>query len=926
MKLTKIAQCLALAGFATCAVAQQSSETLQRVEITGSSIKRIAKEGALPIQIIRGEDMARQGITSAEQLVSQLAANGTGADNAVANNNVFGGDTDRLTGGSANANLRGLGPASTLVLLNGRRISTHGMSGAAVDLNAIPMAAVDRIEILKDGASAIYGTDAIGGVMNFILKRNFNGAEVGVNTNFTEQGGGARRRVAVTAGKGNLDTDGFNALISLTADKNDILRSSSRKFANGFQPTLGLSPNSSSAPYANIINAANTALPSAGSTITLNGNTSTTKYTRISPLSLQGKCDSIPTMVQYQPQLWNASAAANQYICNTDYGAQSMMEAPVERVNLVSRANFKVGAEHTAFVELVGSQVTALAELTPAQFSSSAAAGNLYPVNGPYYLNLKNYGVNQFDPTKPIAYRFRMQDWGPRTQENTSENSRLLAGLEGTIGKYDYKTGISVGQAEATMDLVNGYVYVDKLNAAMATGKINPWLLPGEKQTAEAMALIESTKAFRRLQGGKTTLVQFDGTVSGELASLPAGPMAFAVGFDLRRESYLFNQEGGPNCVSALTNPGPNDVLLCPGNAAAPKRTRDIRALFGELAVPVTKELELTLQARHDDYSAIGSTTNPKVAFRYQPLQSLVIRGSVNTGFRAPSVQQLAAGEITRELTSPFNDPKLCPTDPNQCGLVGMDYRLGGNPNLKPEKSKQGSLGFAFAPTENSTFYADYWAVDLSDRIRQLTAQDIIDHYDLFPEKFVRKADGTMDYIRAGWINAADSRDRGVDVGARVDGKYGSGKWTASFDGTYLESHKERALATLPLVEYVGKFGLRTIYLRWKHSAGVSYETGDWSVSATQTYKSGYTDQNMAAKGVQPSTANTDVSSYALYNASITYTGVKNTTITFGIRNLLNTDPPFTHHDVDDVAGAGWDPRVADPRGRQFVLNLKYRF
>jgi iron complex outermembrane receptor protein len=144
--------------------------TLQRVEITGSSIKRIAAEGALPVQVITSAEITRQGITSAEQLIGRISANAAGADNATSNNNVFGGDTDRLTGGSANANLRGLGPSSTLVLLNGRRISTHGMSGGAVDLNAIPMAAVDRVEILKDGASAIYGTDAIGGVINFILK------------------------------------------------------------------------------------------------------------------------------------------------------------------------------------------------------------------------------------------------------------------------------------------------------------------------------------------------------------------------------------------------------------------------------------------------------------------------------------------------------------------------------------------------------------------------------------------------------------------------------------------------------------------------------------------------------------------------------------------------------------------------------------
>lgn len=185
MKMNKLARSLALIGIgvhaAGMAWAQSGADVqkVERVEITGSSIKRLASEGALPVQVISAEELSRKGITTAEQMLAQMGVNGTGADSAVANNNVFGSDTDRLTGGSANANLRGLGPGSTLVLLNGRRVSTHGMSGGAVDLNAIPMAAVARVEVLKDGASAIYGTDAIGGVINFILKKDMQGVDVG---------------------------------------------------------------------------------------------------------------------------------------------------------------------------------------------------------------------------------------------------------------------------------------------------------------------------------------------------------------------------------------------------------------------------------------------------------------------------------------------------------------------------------------------------------------------------------------------------------------------------------------------------------------------------------------------------------------------------------------------------------------------------
>src|SRR4051812_17895672 len=240
-------------GAAGPAMAQVAAtpQPVTRVEITGSSIKRIAKEGALPVEVISLEQIEKQGITSAEQLVRTLSANGTGADNMTSGNNVFGADADRVSGGAAFASLRGLGPNSTLVLLNGRRIATHGGSGKAVDLNSIPLGAIARVEILKDGASAIYGTDAVGGVINFILKTNYSGLELSASTNQTEAGGGAIHRLSLLGGKGNLDEDHFNIMGSLTLDKSERLDPRQRSFASGFQPSRGLSPDTTGTPSAN---------------------------------------------------------------------------------------------------------------------------------------------------------------------------------------------------------------------------------------------------------------------------------------------------------------------------------------------------------------------------------------------------------------------------------------------------------------------------------------------------------------------------------------------------------------------------------------------------------------------------------------------------------------------------------------------------
>ncbi|MEG1118541.1 MAG: TonB-dependent receptor plug domain-containing protein, partial [Janthinobacterium sp.] len=337
---------------------------MQRVEVTGSSIKRVAKEGALPVQVITFDQIEKQGITTTEQLVRTLSANGTGADNMTSGNNVFGADADRVSGGASFASLRGLGPSSTLVLLNGRRIATHGASGKSVDLNSIPLGAISRVEILKDGASAIYGTDAIGGVINFILKTNYSGVEASVSTNDTQAGGGATRRASLLAGTGSLESDRYNIMASLTVDKAQQLNGRDRSFVNGFQPGRGLSPDTTGTPFANQMSGPGTALQipdpkNPGKFIggyNLPGDP--TVYLQANPLSFQGKCDSIAGMSQYQTALWKdvTSPLRTKYSCAYDYGADYVLQFPVERVNLLSRGTFQLAPDHRMFVEVLGSR------------------------------------------------------------------------------------------------------------------------------------------------------------------------------------------------------------------------------------------------------------------------------------------------------------------------------------------------------------------------------------------------------------------------------------------------------------------------------------------------------------------------------------------------------------------------------------------
>ncbi len=433
MKLKKLVQVISLICIAGPVAAQQAApptpasapQKIQKVEVTGSSIKRVQDEGALPIQVITKEEIDRAGITSAEQLLATITANGTGADNLSSNTGIQLGSTDRNNNGNTSANLRGLGASSTLVLLNGRRVSTHGAKGNAVDLNSIPLAAVQRVEVLKDGASAIYGTDAIGGVINFILRKDYTGVELTAFTDITNEGGGNISRASILAGWGDLARDRFNVMASLTYDEQGKLSGGQRGFVNGFQPSRGLSPDTTGTPFATQTGGAGTAI---GSTYTTpNLGTGTQTFNRANLLSFQGNCDIIAQQSQYQFVLWGSPGF--RYGCAFDYTGQAVLIQPIERTNLVSRATFQLAPEHTAFAEVVASRSTSQKQFEQSQITTSIAAGNAYPVTGPYYQNLKAF-IPNFDPTKPIAYRWRCIACGKRTIDSESDAFRFLVGLE----------------------------------------------------------------------------------------------------------------------------------------------------------------------------------------------------------------------------------------------------------------------------------------------------------------------------------------------------------------------------------------------------------------------------------------------------------------------------------------------------------------
>jgi iron complex outermembrane recepter protein len=952
MKLKTLVSSLALLGLAGHVLAQNT----ERIVITGSSIKRIATEGALPVQTITRAELDREGITSAEQVVMMLSTNGNGLDNLASNADVVGG-AQRGNNGATSANLRGQGSNATLVLLNGRRVAAHGLNGAAVDLNQIPMSAVDRIEILKDGASAIYGTDAIGGVINFILRTNFTGLRVQALADVTQHGGGNIYRGSVVGGYGDLDRDRFNVLATLAYSDHKALRGDQRDFVNTFQPDRGLSVDTRGTPYATIFPLAGTIIPSAAAAPNIPG-TTTPASGGINVLDLPGQagCGSIDGQAPYDDALWNAPSSA--LACAWDTGRAAVLQQPITNLNFVVRGTVKFG-EHQLSLEGTGSRAESAKRFSNLQMTPNTSTQQLrYPRNAltaAVYDDLARRLTGVFpslaanmDPARPgdalpIAYRWRCIECGPREIKTDTDTTRYFVGMDGPVLGWDYRVGLLQATSESKSTLGGGYYFRGTdgtgnvigpgIVPALNSGRINVFLQPGQSQSADGLAALEEASARGVvLYGGKFTLQQADASVSGSVFKLPGGDAMAAVGLDLRTEKYRFNGDERAAASRPVVVAAPFDD----GNALLGVE-RSVKAVYAELLLPVVKGFETTLAVRTDDYDGFGRTTNPKISMRFQPLPQLLFRGSYSTGFRVPTFNQLFNGLSTAAYTgADLVDPLTCPAlvvNPAVPGCEAIRPTIinGGKPDLGPEKAKMASLGFVIEPAPEFNLSMDWWKIVRDGTIQLLSLRQLLENYTLFPERFGRDATGLF-AVDQRWINAGETETSGVEVAARAGFTFEGIRMTAGLEGTYLIKKRSRVVSSAPWgPSEVGVYSFANdLGLRWKHTAYLTGKVGDWSNTISQTYRHDYANQvlpGVASGRVSPPNQATRVLSYTTYNLSTTYSGWKNFTVTGLVKNLFDKDPPFAiNYDSNFGSGSSWEPRVADPRGRSFVLNMEYKF
>ncbi len=943
-------------AIAAPAVAQEQSQTktLDEVTVTGSRIKRTDVEAALPVTIIQKAEIEKQGITSAEQLMMFLNVAGNSSDSLAATTGIAGVGEFRGSNGVSGANLRGQGADATLVLLNGRRVATHGLRGQAVDLNSIPFAAIERVEILRDGASAVYGTDAIGGVINFITREDYQGITVNLGMDMPQESGGDIYTYSVLGGLGDIDEDRWNVWATVNYRHNQALRGSDRDFTSSFQAERGLAPDTSGTPFATVITAArsmmgaNLADPAGG------GNQS-----RVNILNLPGGagCESGGELMgPYGYRIWGN--AGLKYSCAWDYARSQVMQQPLTSLQGLGRATFKIGESHRAYFEAMVSEVESNREFEYQQMTSSASAtatlnpSTWYPLNdytrdtyNMVYEAMREFfypgsapltSVGNLNYGAGIGYRWRCYVCGQRQQVTTTKASRFVLGVDGDIGKWTYDAGVARATSEATTLLGGGYYWTPGLQAALGSGFINPFLMPGQDQGAQARAMLAAASAEGvRLFGGESTVTSFDVNLSGGLGfNLWGGEVQLATGADIRREEFeagsAYDENGNPVTASNIYQIGDTGSVV-------PKSSRNVRALYVEAYLPVHDTFELTLAARHDRYDTFGSTTNPKYSLKWQPIDSLAFRGAYSTGFKVPEFSKLFLPPSDGDYTGfDLADPATCPggvANPAVpgCESIKPQMRTGGKTDLQPEESEQMSFGLVYAPTPNFNMSLDWWEIERLNTIRVPDLNMLKSNYDLFADNFIRDASGQIVVIDRRFVNSGGTLMNGIELDANLMGALWDGSWQINLNGSYLDNFQEKILEGRPysdnlVGEYVRYFNLP---LKWKHTLNFGYSKGDWSHTLTQVYRSGYKDEkppSVANGSYIPSQWNPDVDDYILYNYSVTWAGMKHARYTFVVRNLLDTDPPFTAHQVDFASGSAWEPRVADPRGRSFAFMVEFNF
>ena len=890
------------------AVAQQAQRG-ERIEVTGSNIKRIEGETALPVTVISRQDIERSGATDAEGILRRITSNAA----------MFSDTTQGVGYAVSSANLRGIGASSTLVLLNGRRLANHafgsiggfGSTPPTVDLNSIPFSAIERVEVLRDGASAVYGTDAVGGVINFITRNDYRGGEISINYAGGEEPGGKESGAKILFGLGDLSKDGWNLLLTGRVQYNSRLKAIDQQLYSRANDIAG-------ATYPTSFRAFPGRLMDFG----------------FSPGAYAGTLTTNPAFAPCDPayttlQVSGTTPSGNARIrCRGIYAAFLDNLPDSHKGDVFGRFTANVGGQQF-FAEASFARNHNIGRIAPVPIDQIAthirADGTqpnvLLPLTSRYapiaLLQRLGYNPNATGTPGFLEVAYRSAPAGNRININENDQSRLSTGFKGVIAGWDYDAAVTLAQAKDHLK-VTGYIHETRFLDALRTGNLNPF----GPNDAAGLALLEGAKMEGDMRKSKSTTTQVDGKMSRDLWPMAGGNAALALGADVRREEI----------ADRAVNEDYGRGLHIGGEGTVPNTnaSRNVFAVFAEVSLPLVRNVEVTGALRHDHYSDVGSKTNPMVSAKWNPSRQFLLRASAGKGFRVPSLWDLHSapsfGNTANSLTDPGCPAALIADEDARCVDTQLNVRNISSPNLKPETSKQWSVGLLLEPFTGVSAGLDDWRIEKKDQIATVTGDTILANpndltlYNRFISRFVRSPAGTTLYLDQPLENLGGLKTAGWDLDVKVRFEPGFAKATLSFTGTYLTEWKLQNGKDFPFVSYLGNsFNGGNAYPRWTHVASLDLERGPWLATIEQTYTAGWIEA-FAAGGTHriPSTSR--------INLAAKYSGFRKTSIKVGLRNALDDIPPYTDVSSNGSHAAGWANAVADPRGRVWYAVVTYSF
>jgi iron complex outermembrane receptor protein len=931
IKKTVLAQAITLAvatiGWAHSAAAQDAAPAaapMQRVEITGSSIKRAQAETASPVQIVSREDLQKSGKGTVAEYLQTLTADGAGSLPTSFGNG--------FAAGSTAISLRGLGATSTLVLLNGRRMAPFARADDGqktfTDISTIPMEAVERIEILKDGASSTYGADAIAGVVNVILRKDFAGTIVKAEAGESAYKDGESGKASVTFGHGSLDSDNYNILLNAELYRNNMMYNkdrSDREWIGHADLRPWGYPLSTQFAAGNIVGNNNAGNSPTGSV----RNPATLDY-----VSLPG-CANLSVSSPQDPKggcLWHQDQFRS-------------MQPQIDGFNLYSRGTFNLSSDTQAYVEAGYSRRDTNFVLTPPGVTGAFA----FPPTAQYPTGVVNWtsgagttmGLAASHPQNPFGafarLRYALFDLGPQNRSVDNQFGRFVAGLKGTRFGWDYDTAWTYSKSK--LDLT----YENMLNMpALYNALANPAspLFPlylGDQAGKNTAAQYDAIRWTGR-SSSTTSLNMLDFKASRELMALPGGALGVAVGAEYRKE--------------ALDNPSLSGTAegMVNSSYVAASGDQNIGAVFAEVAAPVLKSLELNGALRYDHYESFSSTT-PKLGIKWTPTATFALRGTYSEGFRAPGPAESSPTSQSAGSAS-VRDPVRCPGGTPAAGASAADCAASfagvkiGNPNLRPEKSKGVTLGMVWDPLAGTSLALDAWQIKRTDEINTTNLSDAVlmpgvlrgDNNLTDTHGAVIPNSGTILMVQSPYRNSSYTTVRGLDLDAKQRLKLGDyGQLNMGLTWTHLFTWL-RADSATSVVQYAGSHGncdtsncIGTPKDRINLSA--SWDKGDWNVTATASYRADmslkYTSSDTdcavtRADGSNAPNASCTLPSFTSVDLSARYAYNKNLQFYGSISNLFDKVAPL---DPLTYGAMSYNPLdFSGAMGRYFKLGARYQF